>query len=234
MTHDRPAVNKSGPPQPAWDVALGFPMQGEWTEEDYLELEARLGNRMVELADGCLEVLPRPSLKHQRLVKWMLRQLDDFVVPRKLGETAMAPLPVRLFKGRIREPDIMYFEAWRIRDADRRPLDGADLVMEVPSRGQKNRQRDLDIKRAEYAKAKIPNIGSSIRKRERSPCWRCRASVTRSTACTSPARKPRRSCSTDSRSRWRRFSPRERGNDQTTQRRHHRLRLHGPGSLQRL
>jgi Uma2 family endonuclease len=147
---------KPTPQQPAWDLALGFPMQGDWTEDDYLELEAMFGNRMIELANGCLEVLPMPSLKHQRIVKWMVRKVDDFVVPQSLGETAMAPLPVRLFQGRIREPDIMYFEAQRILDADNRPLDGADLVMEVPSRGRKNRQRDLQIKRAEYARSKIP------------------------------------------------------------------------------
>jgi Uma2 family endonuclease len=111
---------------------------------------------MIELADGCLEVLPLPSLKHQRIVKWLLGKVDAFVVPRKLGEAAMAPLPVRLFRGGIREPDIMYFQVRRILDADWRPLDGADLVMEVPSRGRKNRERDLHTKREEYARAKIP------------------------------------------------------------------------------
>jgi Uma2 family endonuclease len=50
----------------------------------------------------------------------------------------------------------MYFEARRIRDAEEKPLDGADLVMEVVSPGNKNRERDLGIKRREYAKAKIP------------------------------------------------------------------------------
>jgi Uma2 family endonuclease len=69
---------------------------------------------------------------------------------------AMAPLPVRLFAGQIREPDLVFFEARRVRDADERPLDGADLVMEVPSRGGKNRKRDLEEKREQYARAKIP------------------------------------------------------------------------------
>ena len=110
---------------------------------------------MIELVDGYLEVLPTPGVKHQRIVKWMLRQVDDFVTPRKLGEVAMAPLPVRLFAGQIREPDIMYFEANRIIDTEQLPLDGADLVMEIPSPGAKNRERDLETKRVEYAKAKI-------------------------------------------------------------------------------
>jgi Uma2 family endonuclease len=150
----RPVGNGRG--KPAWDIALAFPLQGDWTEADYLALEANFGNRMIELADGCLEVLPMPTLKHQRIVKWMLRQLDDFVVSRKLGEVAMAPLPVRLFAGQIREPDIVFFEAGRVMDAGERPLDGADLVMEVPSRGGKNRQRDLEEKRELYARARIP------------------------------------------------------------------------------
>src|SRR5579864_240665 len=154
VKRSRPGVNGRG--KSAWDVSFSHPMQGDWTEADHLALEENFGNCMVELVDGCLEVLPMPSLKHQRIVKWMVRKMDDFVMPRKLGEVAMAPLPVRLFAGRIREPDIMYFEAWRIRDADKRPLDGADLVMEVPSGGHKNRQRDLRTKRAEYAKARIP------------------------------------------------------------------------------
>jgi Uma2 family endonuclease len=154
VRRSKPVNNSLG--KPAWDIALSYPMQGDWTEEDYLELESAFGNRMIELANGCLEVLPMPSLKHQRIVKWLLGKVDDFVVPRKLGETAMAPLPVRLFRGGIREPDIMYFEARRILDADRRPLDGADLVMEIPSPGRKNRERDLQVKREEYARAKIP------------------------------------------------------------------------------
>jgi Uma2 family endonuclease len=94
--------------KPAWDIAFLYPMQGYWTEEDYLALERGFGNSMIELAYGCVEILPMPSLKHHRIVKWLDRSLDDFVVPRKLGETAMAPLPVRLFRGQIREPDIYH------------------------------------------------------------------------------------------------------------------------------
>lgn len=147
--------SKNGRSIPAWDVATIFPMQGDWTEEEYLALERQSRNRMIELVDGRLEVLPMPSLRHQRIVKWILRRVDDFIMPRKLGEVEMAPLPVRLFSGQIREPDIVFFEARRVRDIDEEPLDGADLVMEVPSRGKKNRRRDLVIKKQVYARAKI-------------------------------------------------------------------------------
>ena len=148
-------TRNNGRRQPAWDVALGYPMQGDWTEDDYLALEANFGNRMIELANGCLEVLPMPGLRHQRIARWMANQVDAFILPRKLGEVATAPLPVRLFKGQIREPDILFFEKWRIVDAETKPLDGADLVMEIPSPGAKNRERDFKTKRREYAKAKI-------------------------------------------------------------------------------
>lgn len=141
--------------EPAWDIAFLYPMQGEWTEEDYLALERNSGNRLMELANGCLEILPMPDLYHQRIVKWLCRALDDFITPKKLGETAMAPLPVRLFGGQMREPDIVFFKARRVEDKHK-PLEGADLVIEVVSPGAENRERDLEIKREEYAKAKIP------------------------------------------------------------------------------
>jgi hypothetical protein len=34
-------------PEPAWDIARLFPAQGEWSEEDYLELDT---NRLVEFS----------------------------------------------------------------------------------------------------------------------------------------------------------------------------------------
>jgi len=42
-----------------YEVAELFPRQGEWTEEDYLSLPET--NRLVELSDGKLVVLPMPT-----------------------------------------------------------------------------------------------------------------------------------------------------------------------------
>ncbi len=95
-----------------------------------------------------------PDLYHQLIVKFLLFALDDFVIPLDRGTTAMAPLPVRLGRGKFREPDIGYFEKHRIKDV-RTPPESADLVMEVVSSGHENRERDLVIKRREYAKAGI-------------------------------------------------------------------------------
>ena len=59
---------------PVWPVALLFPRQGDWSEEDYLALDT---TRLVELSDGCLEVLPMPSPFHQLIAQllsncWMI------------------------------------------------------------------------------------------------------------------------------------------------------------------
>jgi len=137
--------------EPAWDIALLFPPQGQWTEEEYLALDT---NRMIELVDGCLEVLPVPTIFHQLIVQFLFKLLDAHVRSRGLGTVLMAPLPVRLWSGRFREPDVVFLRPGRVRSS-RRPPEGADLVIEVVSEGKKSRERDLETKRAEYAKAKI-------------------------------------------------------------------------------
>lgn len=142
---------KSQPGTPPWEIAWLLPFQGEWTEDDYLALKT---NRMIELSDGCLEFLPMPTLFHQRIVKLLLFLFDQFVVAHQLGEVSMAPLPVHLWPGKYREPDIVYFQAGRVRDP-RKQLEGADLAVEVVSDGNENRKRDLETKFAEYAQARI-------------------------------------------------------------------------------
>ena len=139
------------PGEPAWDVALLFPPQGDWTEEEYLALDT---NRLVELSDGFLEVLPMPSVLHQLLVKFLHARLEAFVSARRLGVALFAPLPVRLWHRKFREPDVVFLRPGRISDPKGQP-EGADLVMEVLSEGEESRQRDLVTKPQEYARAGI-------------------------------------------------------------------------------
>lgn len=140
--------------EPVWELARLWPLQGEWTEQDYLALEREIGNQMIELSDGYLEILPMPDLRHARIVKMLLRSLDDFVIPLNRGEVQTAPLPIRLGRGKFREPDIGYFEAHRVKDP-RTPPEGVDLAIEVVSPGSENRERDLGDKRRDYAKAGV-------------------------------------------------------------------------------
>ena len=95
-----------------------------------------------------------PTPLHQLIAQFLYRLLDGFVESRRLGKAFIAPMPVRLWSEKYREPDVMFFSPGRIRDVRRQP-DGADLVMEVVSPGDEARERDLETKRDEYARAGI-------------------------------------------------------------------------------
>lgn len=144
-----PRVSQRG--EPAWEVALLFPPQGEWTESAYLALDT---NRLIELSDGCLEFLPMPTVFHQLIVNFLHRSLQAYVAAHASGFVLFAPLPVRLGPGKFREPDIVYVRRERVPNLRGQPQ-GADLAMEVVSEGAENRKRDLEIKRQEYAQAGI-------------------------------------------------------------------------------
>jgi len=124
----------------------------EWTEEEYLDLDT---NQLIEFVDGRLEVLPVPTIFHQSIGQFLYEVLKAWIVAYALGgEVFMAPLRVRTLKGKIRQPDVVYLRSSRIRSRHR-PPQGADVAMEVVSPGKQSRKRDLVVKRAEYAKAKI-------------------------------------------------------------------------------
>lgn len=139
--------------EPAWDVAYLFPFQGAWSEEDYLELST---NHLVEFVDGFIEVLPMPTTSHQLLVLYLFGLLSAFVAERNLGTVLVAALRVRLWRGRYREPDIVLMLKEHSSRMREEYWKGADLVMEVVSKGRKDRERDLETKRREYARAGIP------------------------------------------------------------------------------
>jgi Uma2 family endonuclease len=137
--------------EPAWDVARLFPPQGGWSEDEYLALP---GTPLTEFDHGRIEVLDMPSELHQLLVAYLYRVLVEFVSAAGLGRVLFAPFPVKLWEGKIREPDICFM---RRDHADRRRgtfWQGADLVMEVMS--PDDRKRDSVIKPREYAMAAIP------------------------------------------------------------------------------
>ena len=142
---------KSPQPEPTWAVAHLFPPQGQWSENDFYALH---GNRMVELVDGNLEVLPMPTWLHQLIVKFLVRAIET--ASSGVGEVLDAPLPIRLFEKNIREPDVMYFAPGsEPKDPRGYPI-RVDLAMEVVSEGAEAARRDYEDKRRDYARAGIP------------------------------------------------------------------------------
>jgi Uma2 family endonuclease len=137
---------------PTWELALNYPRQGEWTEDEYLSLDT---NRLVEFTDGVLEFLPMPKPSHARLSRFISDLLRGYVASKSLGDVFWAPFSIRISPTKLREPDIVYLCHDRI-PRDDVPPSGADLVVEVVSEGTQNRDRDLRVKRQEYASAGIP------------------------------------------------------------------------------
>ena len=148
---EEPRFSKKG--EPPWEVAYCFPRQGEWRDDDFLEFET--ANFPVELVDGSLEFLPMPTFSHQRLVRFLFKQLDRAVSAAGAGEAGFAPCPIRLWESHFREPDVFFLNNERLARGDDPPT-GAELVVEVMSPKASNRDRDLVDKRRDYARAGIP------------------------------------------------------------------------------
>lgn len=147
--HPAPATSQSSLNALLRDV---LPPQGAWDEAAYLWLTDH-SNRLIEVTDGCIEELPMPTSTHQAVLLFLYDLFRSYVKPRG-GVVMVAALRMRIRAGAFREPDLLL-----LRDrADRRYRDrywlGADLVAEVVS--PDNPDRDLVEKRVDYAAAGIP------------------------------------------------------------------------------
>lgn len=132
-------------------IAWLYPTQGEWSERDYFALPDT--NWIVELSEGYIFMSPPPSDTHQRLLDNLYAEMRAFVKRHRLGVLRFAPLAVRLWPGKIREPDILFVSN---AHADRvgEPVYGPpDLVVEVISPG--SAYLDREEKFYEYARAGV-------------------------------------------------------------------------------
>lgn len=140
--------------EPSGEILSLFPPPGEWAEEDYLRLEDKLEtHRLVELVDGKIEVLPGPTEEHPSIVAFLYEALVGFVRPRKLGKALFCGLRVRLRSKSFREPDVVFLSRKNEAKRGSRYWQGADIVMEVVS--EDDPDRDYVAKRLDYAKAGI-------------------------------------------------------------------------------
>ena len=121
-------------------------------ERDYLWVTDHT-NRVIELAGGRVQELPMPTDTHQAVLLFLYLLFHGYVEPRG-GVVRVAPLRLRVRAGTFREPDVLLLR----NRSDPRRHDrywlGADLVVEVVSPDDPD--RDLVEKRADYAAARIP------------------------------------------------------------------------------
>lgn len=146
------------PPTRAEDVERAkdflFSVYGEsrWTEEKYLELSERT-NRLIELSEGRLTVLAMPTPEHQDIVGNLYVFIRIWARKYK-GRAFMSPMPVRLWAGKFREPDVVLYSAEH-QDRVAKQYGGIpDWTVEVLSPGTE--KTDTDEKMGEYAQAGIP------------------------------------------------------------------------------
>jgi Uma2 family endonuclease len=150
ITAQTPTIARPG--EPVWEIAELFPEQGDWTEGQYLSLKT---NRLVEFDNGIVEVLPVPTKTHQLIVLYFYELLKSFIIRSARGGVALvAPYRLRIPSGKFREPDVIYLTPVQDSHAGEAFTDGAELVMEIVSHDDPD--RDYITKRRALAEAGVP------------------------------------------------------------------------------
>ena len=93
-----------------------------------------------------------PTWFHALIGRYLCKMVEAYLEKQDVGLVAPAPLYVRLWPKEIRQPDVVFCFHEHVGDR-KKVQNGADLVFEVVSEGDENRDRDLVEKRELYAKA---------------------------------------------------------------------------------
>jgi len=126
----------------------------KWTYKDYLTLP---DDKRYEVINGELLEVPAPTTTHQRIVKKLLRALDDYVEKKNLGEVFVSPVDVILSEENVFQPDIVFVSKDREEIIKERGIFGApDLVVEVIS--PSTLKRDTEDKKRVYEKACVKEL----------------------------------------------------------------------------
>ena len=118
-----------------------------WTVDAYFELD---GTYLVEYCRGTLDILPMPTMTHQRIAARLFYALQSAAPPG--GEVMFAGTRVKVAEEVFREPDVLYLPPPALPDHEQY-TESAALVVEVLS--DSTRRHDLETKRREYAEAGI-------------------------------------------------------------------------------
>lgn len=132
-------------------LTAALPPQGAWSDEAYLWLTDH-SRHLIEFTDGWLEELPTPSSTHQAVLLFLYDAIRAYLRSHG-GMVMVAPLRLRIREGKFREPDLMLLLQTDDPRYEERYWMGADLVTEVMSPDDPN--RDLVQKRTDYAEAGV-------------------------------------------------------------------------------
>jgi Uma2 family endonuclease len=132
------------------------PLPGQATEADVLRWLEAPRKRICELIDGIL-VEKAMGYTESVLGTFVNEKLNAFVRPRNLGLVTTADGTLRLWKGRVRIPDVA-FTSWDRMPGRKRPPEPIpdlcpDLAVEVLSAS--NTVKEMELKREDYFKAGV-------------------------------------------------------------------------------
>ena len=110
-----------------------WPVQGEWTYEDYLRLPD--DGRRYEIIEGVLHVTNAPNMAHQYAVAEIVGEIRRFVKEQRLGIVLPAPFEIHLSEtSRPVLPDVVFIRADKQPELDAPYYEGSpDLIVEVLS-----------------------------------------------------------------------------------------------------
>ena len=130
------------------DLVFDWFSERRWTTPEYL-LFANDQNALIELSDGQVVIHAMPTPQHQTIVLNLAARLREY----EQGRVLIAPVPVQLWPGKLREPDVMLYRAEHVNRIGDQLAGVPDLAVEVLS--PSTRAIDLGEKRDEYAQAGI-------------------------------------------------------------------------------
>lgn len=139
------------PEQLAHGLVWQWLVERHWTLTDFLSIFGDY-NGLVEIVEGQLVIHDMPGTKHQMILLNIAVRLRASTA----GQVFVAALPVRLTDETVREPDVLFFATAHLDRLHDAYVDPPDLAIEVISPSSSGRKRDLIEKRAEYARAGVP------------------------------------------------------------------------------
>jgi len=125
-----------------------------WTYEDYLKLE---DDKRYEILRGELIEMPAPSTTHQRIVKRLLKLMDNYVEEKKLGEVFVSPVDVILSEENVVQPDLVFVSEENSEIIKDRGIFGTpDLIVEIIS--PSTLKKDTEDKKRLYAEFGVEEL----------------------------------------------------------------------------
>ncbi len=158
-TEAPPSALPQTQPRTAASAVLAWLATSHWTEAAYFALPDT--NYIVELSEGRLLVHDMPNLEHQEIVKNLAFAMETIIRQWGVGRMFFAPMPIRLWEGKIRDPDITFYAAGSEDRYHVQYADPPDLVIEVLS--PRTRRLDRVEKAAEYAAAGGVHVAPAVR-----------------------------------------------------------------------